>query len=433
MREYFCMRRRAAVSSSEKHWLQVLAMLNERQARLFVGEKALSLGRGGISHLAGLTGMSKPTIAKGIAELTKPGRLSAVERDRIRKRGGGRSRVELADPAMARELQGIVEETTAGDPMSLLKWTNKSTRAIAEELTRRGHPMTWVTVARCLDDMGYSLQGNAKSIEGRQHPDRDAQFRYINSQVKAYMRSGDPVISVDTKKKELVGTFRNAGRTWRRRGQPQKVRTHDFPTLAQGNAYPYGTYDIAENRALVNVGMTHDTAEFAVESIRRWWRMLGRRTYPAASRLLICADAGGSNGNRRRTWKVHVQRFADEIGLPITVCHHSPGTSKWNKIEHRLFSFISMNWRGNPLVSYETIVNLIGGTRTRSGLQVKAVLDTRDYEVGVKVPQEQMQALQLRGHAFHPEWNYTLSPHRSAQRSRRRASATGGHIRRRAT
>jgi hypothetical protein len=306
MREYFCMRRNPGVSSSDRLWLRVLATLNERQARLFVGEKALGLGRGGISDLARLTGMSKPTIAKGIAELTKPGRLGAVERERIRKAGGGRKTVEVEHPEIARALRAIVEETTAGDPMSMLKWTNKSTRSIAEELTRRGYPMTWVTAARCLRDMGYSLQGNRKSIEGHQHPDRDGQFRYINSQVKAFLGSGDPVISVDTKKKELVGTFRNAGRTWRRRGQPQKVRTHDFPTMAEGNAYPYGTYDIRENRALVNVGVTHDTAEFAVESIRRWWRMLGRRTYPDASRLLICADAGGSNGNRRRTWKVHV-------------------------------------------------------------------------------------------------------------------------------
>jgi hypothetical protein len=429
MREYFCMRRNPGVSSSDRLWLRVLATLNERQARLFVGEKALGLGRGGISDLARLTGMSKPTIAKGIAELTKPGRLGAVERERIRKAGGGRKTVEVEHPEIARALRAIVEETTAGDPMSMLKWTNKSTRSIAEELTRRGYPMTWVTAARCLRDMGYSLQGNRKSIEGHQHPDRDGQFRYINSQVKAFLGSGDPVISVDTKKKELVGTFRNAGRTWRRRGQPQKVRTHDFPTMAEGNAYPYGTYDIRENRALVNVGVTHDTAEFAVESIRRWWRMLGRRTYPDASRLLICADAGGSNGNRRRTWKVHVQRLAEEIGVPITVCHYPPGTSKWNKIEHRLFSFISMNWRGRPLVSYETIVNLIGSTRTRTGLRVKAVLDTHDYEVGVQVPQEQMQALRLQGHTFHPDWNYTLSPAPPSRRSTRRSPTTSARRR----
>ncbi len=294
--------------------------------------------------------------------------------------------------------------------MSLLKWTNKSTRMIAEELTRRGYPMTGVTVARCLHDLGYSLQANVKSIEGPQHPDRDAQFRYINSEVKSFMRSGDPVVSVDTKKKELVGAFRNAGRTWRPRGEPAEAFTHDFPHLGRGKAIPYGTYDVAKDRALVNVGVTHDTAEFAVESIRRWWTMLGRRTYPQTSRLLICADAGGSNGNRLRSWKLNLQELANDLGLPITVSHYPPGTSKWNKIEHRLFSFISMNWKGIPLVSYQTVVNLIGGTRTRSGLKVKAMLDTRHYQPGRKVSSREMRELHLKGHSFHPDWNYTLSP-----------------------
>ncbi len=429
MREYFCMRRRASASMAEGRWLQVLALLNERQARLFVAEKALELGRGGISCLSALTGMSRPTISKGIAELTKPGRLGPAERDRIRRAGGGRKKVEVGDPGVERELRCILEETTAGDPMSLLKWTNKSTQTIAEELTRRGHPMHSGTVARCLHDLGYSLQANVKSIEGRQHRDRDAQFRYINTQVNSFLRTGDPVVSVDTKKKELVGRFRNPGRTWRRRGQPEEVFTFDYPSMAEGKAIPYGTYDIAQDRALVNVGVSHDTAGFAVESIRRWWRLLGRKTYPAAKRLLICADAGGSNGNRLRAWKVHLQRFADVIRVPITVCHYPPGTSKWNKIEHRLFSFISINWRGKPLVSYQTIVNLIGSTRTRTGLQVKAVLDTHDYETGVKVSSQEMQALQLRAHTFHPERNYTLMPRQSQRRPPSRPPARRVHRR----
>ncbi len=294
--------------------------------------------------------------------------------------------------------------------MSLLKWTSKSTRTIAEELSRRGHTVSAVTVGRCLHDMDYSLQANVKTIEGAQHPDRDAQFRYINAQVKAFVRRRDPVVSVDTKKKELVGAFKNAGRRWQRQGDATQVHVHDFPQLGRGKAIPYGTYDVALDKALVNVGVSHDTAEFAVASIRRWWRMLGRRSYPRASRLLICADAGGSNGNRLRAWKLHLQRLANEIGILVSVSHYPPGTSKWNKIEHRLFSFISMNWRGTPLVSYETVVNLIGSTRTRGGLTVKALLDTRDYETGQEVSTHEMKELRLRGHSFHPDWNYTLLP-----------------------
>jgi hypothetical protein len=401
---------RASVSEADRRWLRVLGTLNESQARLFVAQKALDLGRGGISHLCELTGMSRPTIHKGVAELRGKGRLLPVEAGRIRGVGGGRKRVEDVDPALRRELTRIVEETTAGDPMSSLKWTSKSTYTIADELTRRGHPVSEVTVGRCLRDMGYSLQANVKTIEGPQHPDRDAQFRYINAQVKAFLRSGDPVVSVDTKKKELVGAFKNAGQRWRPEGEPERVFVHDFPHLGRGKAIPYGTYDIGRDRALVNVGVSHDTAEFAVESIRRWWRMLGRRSYPGAKRLLICADAGGSNGNRLRAWKLHLQKLAEELAIPISVCHYAPGTSKWNKIEHRLFSFISMNWRGRPLVSFQTVVNLIGSTRTRTGLKVKALLDTRNYEPGRHVSAKQMTALRLKGHSFHPDWNYTLSP-----------------------
>jgi hypothetical protein len=329
---------RKSTSEAERCWLKVLGTLNESQARLFVAQKAIELGRGGISELSAVTGMSRPTIHKGAAELRQPGGALLAETGRIRSAGGGRKRSEEAEPRLRRELSRIVEETTAGDPMSLLKWTSKSTRTIAEELSRRGCAVSWVTVGRCLQDMGYSLQTNVKSIEGPQHSDRDAQFRYINSQVKSFIRSGDPVVSVDTKKKELVGAFRNAGRRWQRRGEAEKVFTHDFPHLGQGKAIPYGTYDIAQDRALVNVGVSHDTAQFAVASIRRWWRWLGRKNYPRARRLLICADAGGSNGNRLRAWKFHLQRLVREIGMPISVCHYPPGTSKWNKIEHRLFS-----------------------------------------------------------------------------------------------
>jgi len=399
---------RAATSDTERRWLRVLSTLNEAQARLFVAERALELGRGGISRLCELTGMSRPTIYKGAAELRAKKRPLTARSKRIRQVGGGRKRVEEVAPQLKQELSRILEETTAGDPMSLLKWTAKSTRSIAEELTRRGYPVSGVTVGRCLHEMDYSLQGNVKSLEGRQHPDRDAQFRYLNSQVKSFVRSGDPVVSVDTKKKELVGAFKNAGRRWQKRAEA--VHVHDFPHLGEGKAIPYGTYDVARDKALVNVGVSHDTAQFAVESIRRWWRLLGRKAYPRAARLLICADAGGSNGNRLRTWKLYLHALAVETGIAISVCHYPPGTSKWNKIEHRLFSFISMNWRGKPLVSYETVVNLIGGTRTRSGLKVKALLDTRDYETGQEVSSKQMGELHLRGHSFHPDWNYTLLP-----------------------
>jgi hypothetical protein len=401
---------RAAVSEADKRWLRALGTLNEYQVRLFVAERALGLGRGGIGRLARLTGMSRATIAKGITELQGKNPLMPPTAGRIRLSGGGRHRVEESNPPLLRQLKRLLDETTAGDPMSALKWTRKSTRALAAELTRRGHPVTAVTIARLLHDLDYSLQGNVKALEGRQHPDRDAQFRYINARVKGCLRTGDPVVSVDTKKKELIGPFRNAGRTWRRRGTPHRVFVHDFPHLGAGKAIPYGTYDIAQDRAVVNVGVTHDTAEFAVESIRRWWRLMGKRAYPTAHRLLISADAGGSNGNRLRAWKVHLQQLANELRLPITVCHYPPGTSKWNKIEHRLFSFISLTWKGQPLVSYEAVVNLIGSTRTRTGLRVKAVLDTRDYDTGVKVTRQQVEALRFKGHAFHPDWNYTFVP-----------------------
>ena len=399
---------RAKATVTERRWLRVLATLNEAQARWFVADKALDLGRGGVTRLSALTGLSRTTITKGIAEVR--GRTALVSEDgRIRRAGAGRRKIEDADPQVPQLIEGIVRETTAGDPESPLRWTSKATRTIAEELSSSGHAISPTTVSRCLHEMGYSLQANRKTKEGRQHEDRDAQFRYISDQVRRFVKKGEPVISVDTKKKELVGEFRNAGRTWRPAGAPVEVNVHDFPNLASGKAIPYGAYDIARDRAVVNVGISHDTSEFAVESIRRWWRLDGRHVYHGAARLLICADGGGSNGARLHAWKLYLQMLADEIPLAITVCHYPPGTSKWNKIEHRLFSFISLNWRGRPLVNFETIVNLIGGTRTRSGLKVKAVLDTNDYETGMKVHPRDIKALSLRRHRFHPEWNYTLS------------------------
>jgi hypothetical protein len=347
---------------------------------------------------------------KGIAELQSSAPLPSFGSGRIRRPGAGRKRVEELDPGVKRDLKKILDETTAGDPMSYLKWTDKSTRTMAEELRRRGHDVSHVTVARCLRAMDYSLQANVKTLEGSPHPDRDKQFRYINGQVKKFIRSGDPVVSVDTKKKELVGSFRNQGQRWRKKGKPDEVLVHDVPHLGEGKAIPYGTYDVARDEALVNVGVTHETAEFAVESIRRWWRMLGKKAYPNTKRLLICADAGGSNGNRLRAWKLHLQRLSDSLRISITVCHYPPGTSKWNKIEHRLFSFVSMNWRGRPLVSYEAIVNLIGSTTTRSGVKVKAVLDARSYETGEKIAERDMEALRWKPHSFHGDWNYTLQP-----------------------
>jgi hypothetical protein len=404
----------ARVPETERQWLRVLGTLNEAQARVFVAQKALQEGRGAVSRLSRLTGMSRPTIVKGIGEL-QGGRVAPrPEAGRVREIGGGRKRVEDTNPHIKRVLGRLVEASTAGDPMSYLLWTNKSTRTLTEELARQGYDVSHVTVARCLRELGYSLQANVKAIEGTQHPDRDAQFRYLNKQVRRFVRNHDPVVSVDTKKKELVGSFQNRGRRWRPAGEPARVNVHDFPHLGRGKAIPYGIYDEARDEAMVNVGITHETAEFAVESIRRWWRLLGRKAYPDARRLLICADAGGSNGTRLRAWKAHLQALADRFDITITVCHFPPGTSKWNKVEHRLFSFISMNWRGRPLLSYEAVVNLIGGTTTQSGLRVKALLDTAEYAPGEKITNDEMKALRLKPHGFHGDWNYTIEPRRAA-------------------
>lgn len=397
-------------SAQERRWLRVLSTLNEFQARLFLANQALDQGRGGISRISALTGMSRTTLTKAAAELTGRKKLGPGAGERIRATGAGRRKVEQADKQLRAELTQIVEETTAGNPMSALRWTNKSTEAIAMELTRRGHPISDRTVARMLAEMGYSLQLNRKQKEGPQHPDRDAQFRYINRQEASFRASGDPVISVDTKKKELLGAFKNGGRTWRPKGKPYEVNVHDWPSRGKGKAIPYGVYDVRDDRAVVNVGISHDTAEFAVESIRRWWRLDGRQRYGSARRLLICADGGGSNSSRTRAWKANLLELAEGIGIPITVSHYPPGTSKWNRIEHRLFSFISLTWKGQPLWNLETVINLIGATRTRTGLRVKAVLDTARYETGVKISDEQIDTQRIRRSQFHPEWNYTILP-----------------------
>jgi transposase len=386
----------------------VLGTLNEFQARLFLASQALDQGRGGISRISELTGMSRTTLTKAAAELGSRRKLEPSAEGGIRAAGAGRKKVEEADRQLQAELTQIVEETTAGDPMSAVRWTNKSTKAIASELTRRGHPLSDKTVARMLEEMGYSLQLNRKEKEGPQHPNRDAQFRYINRQDASFRASGDPVVSVDTKKKELVGAFKNAGRTWRPKGKPYEVHVHDGPSLGKGKAIPYGVYDVQRDRAMVNVGMSHDTAEFAVESIRRWWRLDGRRRYGSARRLLICADGGGSHSSRAYTWKANLLKLVDEIGIPITVCHYPPGTSKWNHIEHRVFSFISLTWKGQPLWNFETVINLIGATRTRSGLRVKAVLDSKRYMTGVKISAEEIEKLRIRRHKTHSAWNYTI-------------------------
>jgi len=367
-------------------------------------------GRGGITRLSKLTGMSRTTITQGVEELCGRGRWVEAAEGRIREAGGGRKKAEEADPELGVQLGKILEETTAGDPMSALRWTNQSTQAMAEELSKQGHPVSDKTVARYLRQMGYSLQLNQKTREGPPHRLRDRQFRYINRQVARFRRSRDPVLSVDTKKKELVGAFKNGGRTWRRKGNPHRVNVHDFPSLAEGKAIPYGAYEIGADRAVVNVGITHDTAEFAVESIRRWWKLSGCKRNRGARRILICADAGGSNRSRSRAWKLHLQQLVDELGIAITVCHYPPGTSKWNNIEHRLFSFISLTWKGQPLFNYETVVNLIGATKTKSGLRVQALLDTNQYEEGVKVTKSQMESLRIQPHKIHPDWNYTLQP-----------------------
>ncbi len=381
--------------------------LNERQRRLWAASEARAAGRGGIAGTARATGMAVETIRKGIGELQAGERLAG---GRVRRVGGGRKRLTEVDPTLLADLERLVDADCRGDPESLLRWTSKSVRHLAEGLREKGHQAHFTTVAKLLRVLGYSLQANVKTREGRQHPDRDAQFRHINAVAKRAIAAGQPVISIDTKKKELVGDFKNAGREWHLKGKPELVRVHDFKDKDLGKAIPYGVYDIGSDQGWVNVGIDHDTAQFAVNSIRSWWEHLGQTRYPKANSLQITADCGGSNGNRVRLWKVELQQHADETGLQIAVCHFPPGTSKWNRIEHRLFSFITMNWRGKPLVSLETIISLIGATTTSTGLEVYARLDDGTYPDKIKVPDSQLKAIHLHGHEFHPEWNYHLIP-----------------------
>ena len=384
-------------------------MLDERGRRRFAAAEALAAGHGGILVVSRITGVARSTIGRGLKELRGG---AALDLDRSRRPGGGRKSLTAVDATLLDDLRALVAPTTRGDPQAPLLWTSKSLRHLAEGLRALGHKIGHNTVATLLRGLGYSLQGNRKTLEGASHPDRDAQFHYINQQVGAALIAGEPAISVDTKKKELVGAFKNGGREYRPKGQPEPVRVHDFVVPELGRAAPYGVYDIADNKGWVSVGIDHDTADFAVNAIRRWWQLMGQARYPEAKHLVITADGGGSNGSRVRLWKLRLQTLADELDLTITVCHLPPGTSKWNKIEHRLFSFITQNWRGRPLVSYQTIVELIAATTTKKGLKVQPELDTNDYPTGVKITDEQMSCLNIQRHDFHGEWNYTIRPGR---------------------
>jgi hypothetical protein len=387
-------------------------LLDERARRLWAAVEARAIGRGGISCVAEATRLSRVTIRAGLQELVLPGTAPSPQAtpERLRRPGGGRKSLGMRDPHLVHALETLVDPATRGDPMSLLRWTCKSAAQLAAALQAQGHPVSERTVNRLLHDLGYSLQSNRKTLEGRAHPDRDAQFQYINRRAKAFQKQGQPVVSVDTKKKELIGQFRNGGREWQPQGQPEEVQGHDFPAKALGKVIPYGVYDDATNTGWVSVGVDHDTAEFAVETVRRWWRHMGSQTYPRAKRLLITADGGGSNGSRCRLWKVELQRLANETGLRISVCHFPPGTSKWNKIEHRMFCHITENWRGRPLVSREVVVNLIGHTTTKTGLAIRSALDENTYPTGREVTAQQLESLAIKQEKFHGEWNYTIQP-----------------------
>jgi hypothetical protein len=386
----------------------LLPTFSERMRRLWAGTEARALGHGGIAVVARATGLARNTVVRGLKELSEKAPLDPA---RVRRVGAGRKRKAVLNPSLKDALERLVEPVTRGDPESPLRWTSKSTRILARELNTGGYSVSHVLVADLLHEMEYSLQANRKTMEGTSHPDRDAQFEHINAEVHRRMAAGRPVVSVDTKKKELVGRFKNGGRQWRPKGRPEGVNVHDFLDPEKGKAIPYGVYELGRNVGWVSVGIDHDTARFAVATIRRWWRELGRKAYPSANTLLITADSGGSNGSRLRLWKWELQRFADASGLAISVSHLPPGTSKWNKIEHRLFSFISQNWRGQPLLTHATIVSLIANTRTATGLKVRCVLDTSKYPAKTVVTDKQMAQINIARDDFHGDWNYTIRPH----------------------
>lgn len=386
--------------------------LDERQWRICLAAEAQALGHGGVSCIAEIANVSRGMIHRGLDELK--GLKELISDEGIRKSGAGRKRLRETNPALVKALDALVEPDSRGDPMSPLRWTCKSTRQLTEALKRKGFQVSHTIVAELLHEEDYSLRGNVKTKEGSQHEDRDRQFHYINKQVKKFLKSKQPAISVDCKKKELIGNYKNAGREWRPKGKPQEVNMHDFPDPKSGKVIPYGIYDMRLNQGWVNVGTDHDTAAFAVESIRRWWKSpAGAESYSNANQILICADGGGSNGHRCRLWKLELSKLASEIGLTISVCHLPPGTSKWNKIEHKLFSYISSNWRGQPLVSHETIIGLIGATSTREGLRVTATLDTGTYPIGIKVLDKEMADIPITNNKFHGEWNYSIAPQKS--------------------
>jgi len=388
--------------------LKYLSNLNEVDSRNYLGLWAIEEGWGGISKVNKLTGRAMDTIRKGIKEI-KSGKNIKSETGRLRKKGGGRKNITEKNPEIKKEIEYILEENTAGDPMSKLKWTNKSTYTIADELKDKNKNISEDSVGRIIKQLGYSLQSNIKSKESGSSEERDSQFRYINETVKIFAKKNMPVISVDAKKKELVGNFKNNGKKWMKKGKAEMVNVYDFWFLAKGRAIPYGIYDLNMNNGFVNVGIDHNTSEFAVESIRQWWNKIGKKNYPNTKELLICADGGGSNASRSRLWKFYLQRFANKTGLKITVCHFPPGTSKWNKIEHKMFSFISMNWRGKPLINYEIIISLIEGTKTKKGLKIKAKMDKNIYELKQKVSNKEFEKINLEEHKINSKWNYTLS------------------------
>ncbi len=403
--------RNTTVRDIKTKYTSLEPVLDERARRLWAATEARAIGWGGISQVSEATGLSRITIKAGLTELGLPlTPTDEMDRHRLRRPGGGRKALVDHDPDLLRDLEALVDPVTRGDPMSPLRWTCKSAAKLAAELQAQGHAASERSVNRLLHGLGYSLQSNRKTIEGKGHPDRDAQFRHINRRVKAFQRQGQPVVSVDAKKKELVGQFRNGGREWQPRGQPEEVEVYDFAKKDLGKAIPYGIYDQTTDTGWVSVGVDHDTSEFAVETLRRWWRNMGRQVYPRAERLLITADGGGSNGRRCRLWKVELQGLADETGLRISVCHFPPGTSKWNKIEHRMFCHITENWRGRPLVSREVVVNLIGHTTTKTGLAIRSELDEGRYPTGRKVSDEQMEELSIKRDKFHGEWNYSILP-----------------------